>query len=735
MAWQALNGQSKHVERRWAGVGGSAFIGLARKVVAGWAVVAAICLTTGTPARAADAKIATTQPAVTEPGLGQEESSERAPDQDKPTDAEKIARLQRSIDGDTRVLQDLREKLNAPDSEYAQAEREFTSIDGHVERTSKELEQHAASQPQETQDTLQAELRALETKHKLAKDRFDLAIRERKVLQEQVATLEKKVQQDQAALRKLKGEPDVSSSQPAGTAAAEAEGSAATQPAAVLPSPAADQKAARPTVAPGGDSAATTPIPAPVQDAAATTGEGAITTPAGKAPLTPELEKARAEAAAKQAQAHEAAKEASSVSERMDAARKAIALEQTLLQTARERADNARQTERTLYEELQTNWQAGASHEQLSELRKKIAEARSRSRETEQEIRERTDRISKRQEELSSLQAEQIAALEQVEQTKQDAESAQKRVEQIENPLSPRNLLRWLIEHGPRVLGIILGMVALLWVSRLMEGRIVRLMSGRCQHGTSEDRENRARTLVGVFRSAAAVAIYTGGTLMILTEFGVNIVPLLGGAAVLGLAVAFGAQNLIRDYFSGFMILLENQYTINDVVKLGDIAGQVENITLRITVLRGLDGTVHFVPNGQITQVSNMTHGWSRALFEIPVSYNEDVDRVMQVLIDLGKELRRDPDFRGMILEMPEMLGVDAFGDSAVVIKFFMKTRPLKQWTVKREMLRRIKRKFDELGIEIPFPHRTVYHRLEDGNPLADLMEAWAAGGKGNGNK
>jgi small conductance mechanosensitive channel len=139
----------------------------------------------------------------------------------------------------------------------------------------------------------------------------------------------------------------------------------------------------------------------------------------------------------------------------------------------------------------------------------------------------------------------------------------------------------------------------------------------------------------------------------------------------------------------------------------------VERITLRLTVLRDLDGRVHFIPNGHIVTVTNMTHGWSRALFDIGVAYKEDVDQVMEVLVELGKELRRDLEFRHMILEQPEMLGVDQLADSSVVIKFYIKTRPLMQWNVKREMLRRIKRKFDELGIEIPFPHRTIYHRTE----------------------
>ncbi len=177
------------------------------------------------------------------------------------------------------------------------------------------------------------------------------------------------------------------------------------------------------------------------------------------------------------------------------------------------------------------------------------------------------------------------------------------------------------------------------------------------------------------------------------------------------------------------MILLENQYKINDVVKIGDNSGQVERITLRMTVLRDLEGCVHFIPNGQITSVVNMTHGWSRALFDVGVAYKENTDRVVEVIEELGRELRKDPKFKLMILDDLEMLGVDALGDSAVVIKFFIKTRTLKQWNIKREMLRRIKLRFDELGIEIPFPHRTVYHHFENGDLPQPETETQAQGG------
>ncbi len=247
-----------------------------------------------------------------------------------------------------------------------------------------------------------------------------------------------------------------------------------------------------------------------------------------------------------------------------------------------------------------------------------------------------------------------------------------------------------------------------------MQSRLVRLMVGHGLRGKREERENRARTLVSVFHNAANLLIIGGGAIMVLEETGIPIGPLVGGAAVVGLAIAFGAQSLIKDYFTGFILLLEQQYLINDVIRIGDVAGQVESISLRMTALRDLDGRVHFIPHGEIHSVTNLTHGWSRAVMEIGVAYKENVDRVMTVLQELGRELRRDEQFKKLILEDLTMLGVEALGASAVVIKLFFKTEPLQQWTIKREFLRRVKNRFDELRIEIPFPHRTVYHRREN---------------------
>jgi small conductance mechanosensitive channel len=152
----------------------------------------------------------------------------------------------------------------------------------------------------------------------------------------------------------------------------------------------------------------------------------------------------------------------------------------------------------------------------------------------------------------------------------------------------------------------------------------------------------------------------------------------------------------------------------------------VEHISLRTTVLRDLEGVVHFIPHGTITTVSNLTHGWSRALFDIDIAYTEDIDRVMEVLLALGRALRQDPMYGPLILDDPEMLGVDVLADSSVILKFFLKTRPLQQWTVKREMLRRIKNKFDELGIEIPYPHQTVHHRYDSPPPAVAQPAGYA---------
>jgi len=228
---------------------------------------------------------------------------------------------------------------------------------------------------------------------------------------------------------------------------------------------------------------------------------------------------------------------------------------------------------------------------------------------------------------------------------------------------------------------------------------------------TSNQREQRAITLAGIFKSVSKIVIVLVAGLTILQILGINTAPLIAGAGVAGLAISFGAQNLIRDFISGFFILLENQYKVGDVIRAAGVSGQVEDMNLRITVLRDLEGVAHFIPNGEIKVVSNLPKEWSRAVINAGVAYKENLDRVVGVLNTVGQELSRDPVFGQGILEPPQVLGVENFGDSQVTLRIVTKTRPLKQWETGRELRKRIKAAFDREGIEMPFPHRVVYSR------------------------
>lgn len=290
-----------------------------------------------------------------------------------------------------------------------------------------------------------------------------------------------------------------------------------------------------------------------------------------------------------------------------------------------------------------------------------------------------------------------------------------------------RSLLDWLLNHGLTVLIILIGAVVLIRLSRVIGQRVVAAASDHDDTTTTE-REKRAETMSQIINTVARITVWTMAGLMIGREFGMDIGPILAGAGIAGLAIGFGAQSLVKDFFSGFFLLVEDQVRVGDVIRAGGQAGLVERMTLRATTLRDLSGTLHVIPNGHIDTVSNMTYGWSRALLEIGVSYSEDVDHVFDVMRRVGRDLRDDPKFAPLITDDMEILGLDEFGDSALVIKAFIKTEPLKQWTVAREYRRRLKIAFDAEDIEIPYPHRTLYHRVEE--PLAVLGGSEAAAGE-----
>nr|MBF0220635.1 mechanosensitive ion channel family protein [Desulfobulbaceae bacterium] len=219
----------------------------------------------------------------------------------------------------------------------------------------------------------------------------------------------------------------------------------------------------------------------------------------------------------------------------------------------------------------------------------------------------------------------------------------------------------------------------------------------------------RIETVIRLVRQASLLALWTTVVLIVLKEVGVEIGPILASAGVLGLAIGFGAQNLVKDVISGFFFILENQVRVGDVAIINGTGGLVEKINFRTIILRDLSGIVHIFPNGSIQTLSNLTNEWSAYVFDIGVAYKENTDQVIEVMNKVGTEMLADENFGIYMLEPPEIFGVDKFDNSAVIIKGRIKTKPIRQWLVGREYLRRIKLAFDANGIEIPFPHQTIY--------------------------
>ena len=239
--------------------------------------------------------------------------------------------------------------------------------------------------------------------------------------------------------------------------------------------------------------------------------------------------------------------------------------------------------------------------------------------------------------------------------------------------------------------------------------------------GLPEEREQYAETISSILQSTGLVAIVTVAGAMILAEIGINIAPILAGAGIVGLAVGFGAQTLVKDVISGLFILAERQFSVGDAIQVGEIAGSVEKMTLRATFLRDGEGTRHVVPNGEIRILSNRTEGWAQAILDVGISYTESIDRAMQVLQSVGEEMEADPELGGLFMGKPNVLGVQALDDSAVVLRMTAKTRPGKQYTVTRELRRRVKERFDAAGIDIPYPTQVHLTRVvvEGGAPAA----------------
>ena len=263
----------------------------------------------------------------------------------------------------------------------------------------------------------------------------------------------------------------------------------------------------------------------------------------------------------------------------------------------------------------------------------------------------------------------------------------------------------WLLSSGLRVLLIVILTLVALKLARVISTRIFTLTKKEID----AEHKKRIDTLSSVIRYTLFIGVMVVAAIMIMGELGIKISPVLAAAGIVGLAVGFGAQSLVQDVISGFFILLEDQVRVGDVVQIADRGGLVEKINLRMVVLRDLAGNVHYVRNGQIQVVTNMTKDYGRYVFEIGVAYREDVDNVIEVVKQVDEEMRIDPLFKDDILEPIEILGLDQFGNSGVIIKARTKTKPIKQWAVGREFNKRLKKRFDKENIEIPFPHLTLY--------------------------
>ncbi len=269
----------------------------------------------------------------------------------------------------------------------------------------------------------------------------------------------------------------------------------------------------------------------------------------------------------------------------------------------------------------------------------------------------------------------------------------------------------WVIQTLPALILIIIVFLISMWITKILLRRFKKLIISyvHSEDESTMEKEKRATTLLSMARGTIIISLWAIFILIFLKQLGMDIAPILAGAGIVGLAVGFGAQELVRDGISGFFLILENRVRTGDVVAINGTGGLVENLNLRTITLRDLSGVVHTFQNGKINTLANMTMDWSAMVFDIGVAYKEDIDKVIEIVKEVGDKLQEDSEFSSKILEPIEIFGLDKFGDSALIVKARIKTLPIQQWNVGREFNKRLKIAFDKEQIEIPFPHRTIY--------------------------
>jgi len=284
-------------------------------------------------------------------------------------------------------------------------------------------------------------------------------------------------------------------------------------------------------------------------------------------------------------------------------------------------------------------------------------------------------------------------------------------------------LIGWTIKEIPILIVTLIMLFLLLKLEKYLVDQLKKFLLSKNKEEEDEspmakkENEKRIITLMGIVKRLGKLVIWTIFIMVLLRQLGIDIAPILAGAGIIGLAVGFGAQELVRDFISGFFMLMEDQIRRGDYALINGVDGMVEKIELRTITLRDMTGTVHIFQNGKINSLANMTKEWSAIVLEIGVAYREDVDKVIRVMKEVGEKLASDSDLKDQIIEPVEILGIDKFDQSAVIIKARIKTVPLSQWAIGREYRKRLKNAFDENKILIPFPHTTVYWG-EGINPL-----------------
>ena len=296
-----------------------------------------------------------------------------------------------------------------------------------------------------------------------------------------------------------------------------------------------------------------------------------------------------------------------------------------------------------------------------------------------------------------------------------------------------KNGQNWLINELPGLLIVLVLFFLAFKIIGFSLKKLKRTLLNRADKNDKVDTveaEKRILTLTSIIHGLIKIILWVIVVMIILQKFGLNIAPILAGAGIIGLAVGFGAQELVRDFISGFFIILENHIRSGDVAIINGTGGLVEKMEFRTTTLRDFSGVVHIFQNGKISDISNMTKDWSAMVFDIGVAYKENPQVVMDLMKQVGDELQNDPEFKDKIIEPMEIFGLDKFADSAIIIKARLKTKPIQQWAVGREYRKRLKYAFDQHNIEIPFPHTTVYWgdrinplKLDVNNQMLDKLK------------